>query len=314
MKKNTPKSADSGLLFICLIITVVIALGLGLVFGAGAKNPIESLMLFIQDSLSGGDGEETLPPVVLPDLPPLPPVSSGDDTTTPPTPPETEDSTTADDTTGNDTTPPVDETTTPPVDETTTTPEPDPDYFKDALFIGDSRTVGFWLYSRIPDATYFGRTSMTVFNMFSANPSETGTGSMTLTELLSTKQFTKIYVLLGVNEVGYGIDYVANTYATAVDYLKAYQPNAKIMLQSNMHVTAAKSAQNTYGLNNKNLDLLNARIASLADNKTVFYLAFEHLFDDATGNLDPSFTGDGVHLYAKRYTIWRDYILNEGRR
>jgi lysophospholipase L1-like esterase len=296
-------------LFICLVITIVLALGLGLVFGAGAKNPIESLMLFIQDSFSDGDGEETLPPVILPELPPLPPVSSGDDTTAPP--PEDSGS---DTTTGEETTHPDDATTTPPVDETTTPPEPDPDYFKDALFIGDSRTVGFWLYSRIPDATYFGRTSMTVFNMFSANPSETGTGALSLTDLLSRKQYTKIYILLGVNEVGYGIDYVAQTYRTAVEYIKAYQPNAKIMLQSNMHVTAAKSAQNTYGLNNQNLDLLNSRIAAIADNKTVFYLGFEHLFDDETGNLDPSFTGDGVHLYAKRYTIWRDYILNEGRR
>ena len=211
--------------------------------------------------------------------------------------------------------------TAPPV---TTPPSPpvtpsdrvnDPDYFKDALFIGDSRTVGFYNYARIEGATYFGRTSMTVKTCFNDTPSETGTGNLNLAQLLQQNNYGKIYILLGINEIGYSLSWIENNYKQIIATVQALQPNAIIIIQSNMHVTKAKSeAPDPNPFKNSNIDALNARLATYADNEKVFYLDTTTPFDDETGNLNPEYSGDGVHFKGKSYSIWREYIINNGKR
>ena len=221
---------------------------------------------------------------------------------------------------------PADAITKPAVTEppVTTPPSPpitpsdrvnDPDYFKDALFIGDSRTVGFHNYARIEGATYFGRTSMTVKTCFNDAPSETGTGNYNLAQLLQKNRYGKIYILLGINEIGYSLSWIENNYKQIIATLKALQPDAIIIIQSNMHVTKKKSeAPDPNPFKNSNIDALNARLATYADNEKVFYLDTTTPFDDAEGNLVASYSGDGVHFKGSSYSIWRDYILTNGKR
>ena len=190
----------------------------------------------------------------------------------------------------------------------------DEDYFSDALFLGDSRTVGFYLYARIPGATYFARTSMNVYNAFDDKVSETNdTSSYDLSELLSKKKFGKIYILLGINEIGYSYTSVVSNYSKIIDYIKQYQPDAKIIIQSNMHVTKKKSDANPNTFSNTRIDELNRRLSALADNKQVFYLGFEEIFDGPDGAMSSEYSGDGVHLYGKCYKLWRDFILEKGK-
>lgn len=208
------------------------------------------------------------------------------------------------------------ETTRPAVttSPSTTAPQSDEDYFSDALFLGDSRTVGFYLYARIPGATYFARTSMNVYNAFDKKVSETSdTASYDLSELLTKKKFGKIYILLGINEIGYSYTSVVSNYSKIIDYIKQYQPDAKIIIQSNMHVTKKKSDANPNTFSNTRIDELNRRLSQLADNKTVFYLGFEEIFDGADGAMSSEYSGDGVHLYGKCYKLWRDWMLENGK-
>lgn len=199
---------------------------------------------------------------------------------------------------------------------TTKTPPSDEDYFSDALFLGDSRTVGFYLYARIPGATYFARTSMTVYNAFKEGKdgfSETGdTSSYDLAELLTKKKFGKIYILLGINELGYSHSSVVSTYSKLIDSIQQLQPDAKIIIQSNMHVTKKKSEDKTI-FSNSLIDELNLKISRLADNKKVFYLGFEEIFDGPDGAMSSDYSGDGIHLYGKCYKLWRDWILENGK-
>ena len=82
-----------------------------------------------------------------------------------------------------------------------------------------------------------------------------------------------------------------------------------------MHVTKAKSeAPDPNPFKNSNIDALNARLATYADNEKVFYLDTTTPFDDETGNLNPEYSGDGVHFKGKSYSIWREYIINNGKR
>jgi lysophospholipase L1-like esterase len=325
-------------------MTVVIAIGAGLLVSADSTNPIETLMFFVRDGVTSAiernesevlEGEDTEPIFIPPDLT-FPPETTAEDitlpetTSTPDVTNEPEATTDAPGTTQSHvettrnpgTTKEPDTTkkpeTTAPVTtkapDTTKAPQSNEEYFSDVLFLGDSRTVGFYLYAKIPGATYFARTSMNVYNVFDDKVSETkDTSSYNLAELLSAKKFGKIYILLGINEIGYSYSSVVNNYSTVIDYIRQYQPDAKIIIQSNMHVTKKKSDSNPNTFSNSRIDELNRRLSALADNKKIFYLGFEEIFDDASGAMSAEYSGDGVHLYAKCYKLWRDWILENGK-
>ena len=345
MKNNNP---DGGLLTICLLMTLVVAIAAGLLISADSMNPIETLMFFVRDGFTttednGGvdvlEGEDTEPDFIVPDIS-FPSVTTEEEITAPETTLTPEVSTDLPETTRPNTNPPETtkkppettvrppettvrppettvkppETTVRPTD-TTKPPVSDEEYFSDTLFLGDSRTVGFALYARIPNATYFARTSMNVSNVFDDKPSETSDTKSyaNLSELLTEKKFERIYILLGINEIGYSYTWIINNYSKTLEYIRMYQPDAKIILQSNMHVTKKKSDANPSTFSNSRINELNSRISKLADGKNVYYLGFEQIFDGADGAMSSDYSGDGVHLYGKCYKLWRDWILENGK-
>lgn len=320
-------------------MTILLAVVAGLLVSADSTNPIETLMFFFRDGATSApeteaevlEGKDTEPVFIHPTVPLT--ETTAEDVTVPETtaaPEVTEEPETTADTTQKapettkkpDTTKAPDTTqkpdTTAPVitktPDTTQKPQSDEEYFSDTLFLGDSRTVGFYLYARIPGATYFARTSMNVYNVFDDKVSETkDTSSYNLSELLAERKFGKIYILLGINEIGYSHNSVVKNYSSVIEYIKQYQPEAKIIIQSNMHVTKKKSESNPSTFANSRIDELNRRLAALADNKKIFYLGFEEIFDDESGAMSPDYSGDGVHLYAKCYKLWREWILENGK-
>lgn len=345
LKNNNP---DGGLLTICLLMTLVVAIAAGLLISADSMNPIETLMFFVRDGFTttednGGvdvlEGEDTEPDFIVPDIS-FPSVTTEEEITAPDTTLTPEVSTDPPETARPNTNPPETtkkppettvrppettvrppettvkppETTVRPTD-TTKPPVSDEEYFSDTLFLGDSRTVGFALYARIPNATYFARTSMNVSNVFDDKPSETSDTKSyaNLSELLTEKKFERIYILLGINEIGYSYTWIINNYSKTLEYIRMYQPDAKIILQSNMHVTKKKSDANPSTFSNSRIDELNSRISKLADGKNVYYLGFEQIFDGADGAMSSDYSGDGVHLYGKCYKLWRDWILENGK-
>ncbi len=187
----------------------------------------------------------------------------------------------------------------------TTAPE---GYFKDALFIGDSRTVGLSEYGGLNDADYFSSVGMNVYKINSEKVSVKGVGRLTLSELLSTKKYGKIYIMLGINELGYNKDTTAEKFSELIDSINKLQPNVIIYIQSNIHVGKALSDRDKV-FKNEYIDILNDKLAALANNKTVFYLNINTAFDDEDGNLDKQYTNDNVHLLGKYYVLWSDFLI-----
>ncbi len=176
--------------------------------------------------------------------------------------------------------------------------------------MGDSRMAGFYTYARVEGATYFGRNSMNVFNVFNGQLSHTG--GQDLEKLLSERQFGKIYIQLGINEIGYNIDYIVTNFQKVIDKLREKQPYAKIIIMSNMHVTKGKADSQPNVFSNSRIDELNQKLSGLADNSKVFYLAIEHIFDDGNGNMKDEYSYDGTHLIGKYYVMWHDFVLTYG--
>ena len=181
-------------------------------------------------------------------------------------------------------------------------------YFQDALFVGDSRMYGLQLYGDIKEGFWYAATSMAVFNYNNKPVNVEGVGSITLDSLLQQKKFGHIYVNMGINEIGYEMQYLKNTYTEFYNKLKTLQPDAKIIIISNLHVTKAYSDTSTNGITNPRLNELNEHLKSMQDGEHIFYLDINHLFDDANGALAAECTGDGVHVYGQQYLDISAYL------
>ncbi len=189
------------------------------------------------------------------------------------------------------------------------------DYFNDAAFIGDSRTVGLFEYGGIEErADFYAKISLTIYNVFTEQlAKEEGTGrKITLEEALSQKQYGKIYLMLGINELGTGTtETFMEEYRAVVDRIRQLQPDAVIFVEGIMKVTGDKDREDPI-FNNTNIEEKNAAIARLADNRTVFYIDVNEAVCDEAGNLNAEYTIDEVHLKAKYYEIWKQFLLAHG--
>ena len=134
---------------------------------------------------------------------------------------------------------------------------------------------------------------------------------VTLAEALGTRQFGKVYILLGINEIGaYTAADWAAQYKSLLDLVREKQPDAVIFIQSIFHTTQKKSDSSYF--KNEVINERNAAIAQLADGKTIFYLDLNPLFDDENGALCVDYSGDGVHVRAPYYVQWRDHLYQFG--
>jgi len=186
-------------------------------------------------------------------------------------------------------------------------------YFDDALFIGDSRTVGLYEYGGLGNAEVFADSGMSIYKVFNEEFALRSGETVTLNEALSTKEFGKIYIMLGINELGYDFEQTVERFSEAVDTILTAQPKAYIFIQANLHITKEKSEKSEY-FTNSNIDRYNEAISKLADNEQIFYLDVNPLYDDEQGCLSKEFTADHAHIKGKHYTEWVDFILQNAVR
>lgn len=184
------------------------------------------------------------------------------------------------------------------------------EYFSDAVFIGDSRTVGLFEYGGLEEVTtFYASTGLTIFKLFESKIEVPGQKEkITIEQALSEQQFSKIYLMLGINEMGRGdLEGFLAKYSEVLTHLKELQPDAIIYLQGIMKVTTKRSEQGDY-ISNPGIEERNAGIADLADNVKVYYLDVNPLICDETGGMEPSYTTDGVHLKAQYIPMWKDFL------
>lgn len=181
-------------------------------------------------------------------------------------------------------------------------------YFDDALFVGDSLTEDLKKYSGLDNASYFYHVGLNIYQLFETPKSSALTG-LTFDRTLRAHQYKKIYVMLGINEMGTGdTAYFVRHYSSALKKIRALQPDAILYIESILPVTAEKSdADSTF--NNPNIRERDAGLQKLANGKSIFYLNVASAFEDESGNLPQEYSGDDVHLKAKYYPLWTNFLL-----
>lgn len=185
------------------------------------------------------------------------------------------------------------------------------DYFADALFIGDSRTVGMCEYGGLEEiSTFYASSGLTIYKLLDAQivkvPGQKKT--ITVEEALRENTFAKVYLMIGINEMGTGtLETYIEKYAEIVAFLREQQPDAVIYIQGIMKVSTERSAKGDY-ITNEGIEARNAELAKLADNEKIFYLDVNPLLCDESGGMVASYTFDGVHLKAKYIQIWKEFL------
>ncbi len=180
-------------------------------------------------------------------------------------------------------------------------------YFDDALFIGDSRVVGLGKYTELSEhADFLCETSLTAAKVFESN----FRGKGTVENYLRQNDYGKIYLMVGINELGTGTtEFFMEQYTAVVDRLHELEPDALIFIQAIMNVDAEKNDSDKI-FNNQNILGRNHAIATLADNDTFFYIDVNEVVCDENGNLDEELTFDHLHLIGAANEIWEKFLCD----
>ena len=181
-------------------------------------------------------------------------------------------------------------------------------YFDDAAFIGDSRTQGLQLYTGLPNATFYATQGLMVDTFFSKKFVKAGGGKITIPDAMKNQTFKKVYIMLGVNELGWAYEKVfIQKYGEVVDKVKELQPDAKIYVQSILPVTKAKSDGDAI-YNNTKISRYNELIEQMCREKGVTYLHVADAVGLDNGAPPAGSATDGVHLNREYCYKWLDYL------
>ena len=193
-------------------------------------------------------------------------------------------------------------------------PETEPvekDYFQDAAFVGDSRTDGFLLYSGVKAGKNLTSNGLSIFQLKDKKVLTIGGEKFTLLEALAKGEYGKVYLSLGVNELGvYDDEGFYRGYCEAIDIIRSVQPNAIIYIQGLIPLNEGVIAQTIKRdyLRNDRLRTYNALMQKAAEEKQVVFLDLYSAFVDENEELPADASRDGVHLSKEYCQMWLEYL------
>lgn len=173
-------------------------------------------------------------------------------------------------------------------------------YFDDALFFGNSLIEGLGLYSLLYDdsiaqAKFDTATSMTVF------------GAGDYINDAATGGYGKIYIGLGLNEIGYDHEAIRRENEKAIDTIREGNPDAIIYLFSLTPISRYKS-ENDSLYNNTNAAAISQVLREVAEEKDCYFMDMVPVLAGDDGYLPSDVTTDGVHFTKEYYPKWYDYL------
>lgn len=188
--------------------------------------------------------------------------------------------------------------------------EVDLSYFDDALFIGDSRVAGLAMNSGT-NATFYAVTSFQLYRYKTFKVVQTPNGKVPIFDAMPYDKFTKIYIKVGLNELGSVTDEpFFDAYTSLINDLRVMQPRAIIYIQAILPVTQVKSQTDRVHCN-ENIKKRNENLKSFAELMKCYYVDVGPYFADETGALKAETTADGIHMYSKYMPMWIDALRKQ---
>jgi len=122
--------------------------------------------------------------------------------------------------------------------------------------------------------------------------------------LIEQHQADKMFLMIGTNDIGKGFkeEDTINNIIKIIEQTQQTSPNTKIYVESIYPVNPSKRP-NDKRRNNETIKRLNKQIEEYCKNNNLTYINVYDILVDSEGNLNPSYTEDGLHLndYAYSY-------------
>jgi len=183
----------------------------------------------------------------------------------------------------------------------------DDSYFADALFIGDSRTVGFGNYINNYKNQFGINVSLTYYADVGLHHNdalnkeflvgEDGENVTILKKIEENPDFKKVYICIGLNDMGSNHRVVMYSYKTLISKIRDILPEADIYVQSIIPVTERASENSRFGVTNDAIRSFNSLLLQMANETKSFYIDSASVFSNEKGALpDGVGESDGIHL------------------
>ncbi len=191
-------------------------------------------------------------------------------------------------------------------------PVEDDAFFDTAVYLGDSRTEGLQLFSGLKHGDFYWARGMSVFRADDEKYQlfEIDGQSYTLVGTLSQKTYDSIYIMIGINEMGFSAESYETGLGQLIDKVLAAQPDAVVYLQTLPPVNDGEARANGLAdyINNDKVDQFNEAIVRVATEKRVVLLDTASVYRDEDGQLPADLSSDGAHFVYGGYTLWADYL------
>lgn len=184
----------------------------------------------------------------------------------------------------------------------------DENYFDDAIFIGNSRTEGLILFSGIENGRSLTHKGLKVDTIFT-NPVINKNGEkISVMDALKTENFSKVYIMLGLNETGWPYSNLfIEKYTEVIKSIKAINQDAIIYVQSILPVSEKTSKTHDY-VKKEKIDEYNTLIKKMCAETEVYYINVAEVMMNDSGYLPETASTDGIHL-SKEYCVkWLEYL------
>ena len=178
-------------------------------------------------------------------------------------------------------------------------------------FIGDSRTQAFLMYAGLSDVVDYTSIGLMVDTAITKQFITNDKGEkITLLEDLKNRNVDTVYIMLGVNELGWVYSSIfIKKYEELIDKIIELKPNCEVILQSIIPVTKTKSDSDKI-YNNTRITEYNTLIKEMASRKNVKYIDLVPILTDENGNLPEKASPDGIHLNKEYCLKWLDCLKN----
>lgn len=190
------------------------------------------------------------------------------------------------------------------------------EYFEDVLFVGDSRMLGLSMSCKDSKATFYAAVALSINQIDTKKAIKANINgeqvNLTVMEAIENdkKQYNKIYLMFGLNELGWSYPSVfIKSMKSAIDRLAEDYPDAKFCVMAIMPIAEDASASIYKGTAaNERIREYNSMLLKMASENGLSYLDTYGLFADENGCLPSGYAGDGVHLYSEYNKKLMDYI------
>jgi lysophospholipase L1-like esterase len=133
-------------------------------------------------------------------------------------------------------------------------------------------------------------------------------------EEITQRKPSKLFILIGINDIGNDIPdlKIADNYRKIIEYCQAKTPETIIYIQSVLPVNPTYPKFPQHYDKESHVIHTNELLKQLSEKYECKFINLFPVMMDGQQRLNKNYTTDGLHLNAKGYTTWIDYLRKNG--